>query len=49
MQGKVQIAAINIADQRISVLDNSPAHELDFTPPMSLFFLCQSEEQLDHF
>ena len=48
LKGKVQIATIDIAGQQINMMDSSAVHEFDFTPSMSLFFRCESEEQLDH-
>ncbi|GAA4478345.1 VOC family protein [Enteractinococcus fodinae] len=48
LAGKVQIATIDIAGQQINMMDSSAVHEFDFTPSMSLFFRCESEEQLDH-
>ena len=48
LEGKVQIATIDIAGQQINMMDSSAVHEFDFTPSMSLFFRCESEEQLDH-
>lgn len=48
MDGKVQIATFSIADQQINIMDSSVRHEFDFTPSMSLFFQCESEEQLEH-
>jgi predicted 3-demethylubiquinone-9 3-methyltransferase (glyoxalase superfamily) len=47
MEGKVQIATINIAGQQLNIMDSSAVHEFDFTPSMSLFFRCESQEQLD--
>ena len=48
LAGKVQIATFDIAGQHINIMDSSAVHEFDFTPSMSLFFRCESEEQLDH-
>jgi len=47
MEGKVQIATINIAGQQVNLMDSSAIHEFDFTPSVSLFFRCESQEQLD--
>lgn len=47
LEGKVQIATFSIAGQQINIMDSSAVHEFDFTPSMSLFFQCESEEQLD--
>ena len=47
MAGKVQIATIDIAGQHINIMDSSAVHEFDFTPSMSLFFRCETEEQLE--
>ena len=48
MEGKVQIATFSIAGQQINIMDSSVRHEFDFTPSLSLFFQCESEEQLEH-
>lgn len=48
MDGKIQIATFSIAGQQINIMDSSVRHEFDFTPSMSLFFQCESEEQLEH-
>ncbi|HEY4576291.1 MAG TPA: VOC family protein [Yaniella sp.] len=47
MAGKVQIATIDIAGQQMNIMDSSAMHEFNFTPSISLFFRCDSEEQLD--
>ena len=47
MAGKVQIATIDIAGQQMNIMDSSAVHEFDFTPSVSLFFRCESEEQLE--
>lgn len=47
LQGKVQIATFSIAGQQINIMDSSVQHEFGFTPSMSLFFNCESQEQLD--
>lgn len=48
MEGKVQIATFSIAGQHINIMDSSVHHEFDFTPSMSLFFQCETAEQLEH-
>ena len=47
MAGKVQIATINIGGQQLNLMDSSAVHEFGFTPSISLFFRCDSEEHLD--
>src|SRR5690625_5760185 len=49
MEGKVQIATIDIAGQQLNLMDSSAVHEFDFTPSVSLLLRCDFAHQLHRF
>lgn len=48
-EGSVAQARFTIGGQSVRCTDSPVAHAFDFTPSMSLFVDCESEEQLRHF
>ena len=45
--GATMLARFSIAGQTFMALDSDPIHEFTFTPSMSLFVTCQSEDEVD--
>ena len=45
-EGTIEIADIEIAGQRVRIIDSPPVHDFTFTPSFSFFVECESEEQL---
>ena len=48
MSGKIQFGVIKINDIDLIFLDSSINHDFSFTPSMSLFVNCESEEELNN-
>jgi predicted 3-demethylubiquinone-9 3-methyltransferase (glyoxalase superfamily) len=46
-EGSVMHATFSLGGLRISCIDSPPIHEWTFTPAVSLFVHCQSEEEVD--
>ena len=45
--GKVQHATFSLNGQRFACIDSPPVHAWKFTPAISLWVTCQSEEEID--
>ena len=48
MSGKIQFGVIKINGIDLIFLDSSINHDFSFTPSMSLFVNCESEEEVDN-
>ena len=46
-EGSVMHARLRIGDQAFMAFDSPPVHAFDFTPSLSLFVTCASEEEID--
>jgi predicted 3-demethylubiquinone-9 3-methyltransferase (glyoxalase superfamily) len=46
-EGSVMHARLRIGDQAFMAFDSPPVHAFDFTPSLSLFVTCDSEEEID--
>jgi len=46
-EGTVMNATFRIGDQVLIAFDSPPVHAFDFTPSLSLFVNCDSEEEID--
>jgi predicted 3-demethylubiquinone-9 3-methyltransferase (glyoxalase superfamily) len=46
-EGSVMHARLRIGDQALMAFDSPPVHAFDFTPSLSLFVSCESEEEID--
>ena len=46
-EGSVMHARLRIGDQAFMAFDSPPVHAFDFTPSLSLFVSCASEEEID--
>ena len=46
-EGSIMHARLRIGDQVLIAFDSPPVHEFDFTPSLSLFVSCDSEDELD--
>ena len=46
-EGSVMHARLRIGDQVLIAFDSPPVHAFDFTPSLSLFVSCDSEEEID--
>jgi predicted 3-demethylubiquinone-9 3-methyltransferase (glyoxalase superfamily) len=46
-EGTVQHATFSLAGQRFMCIDSSEQHEFSFTPSMSLFVECETEDEID--
>ncbi len=46
-EGSIMHARLRIGDQVLIAFDSPPVHEFDFTPSLSLFVSCDSEEEID--
>lgn len=46
-EGSVMHARLRIGDQAFMAFDSPPVHAFDFTPSLSLFVSCESEEEID--
>jgi predicted 3-demethylubiquinone-9 3-methyltransferase (glyoxalase superfamily) len=46
--GKVVRATFSLSGQEFTCIDSPPVHEWTFTPAISLFVACHSEEEIDH-
>ena len=46
-EGTVMHARLRIGDQVLIAFDSPPVHAFDFTPSLSLFVSCESEEEID--
>jgi predicted 3-demethylubiquinone-9 3-methyltransferase (glyoxalase superfamily) len=46
-EGSVMHARLRIGDQAFMAFDSPPVHAFDFTPSLSLFVTCESEEEID--
>ena len=46
-EGTIMHATFRIGDQVLMAIDSPPVHEFDFTPSLSLFVACESEEEID--
>ncbi len=46
-EGTIMHARVRIGDEVLIAFDSPPVHEFDFTPSLSLFVSCDSEEELD--
>lgn len=47
VEGSVYLASFTLAGQRILCIDSPAKHAFTFTPSVSLFVDCESEEELD--
>jgi predicted 3-demethylubiquinone-9 3-methyltransferase (glyoxalase superfamily) len=45
--GKVKHARFSLGGQEFSCIDSPPVHEWTFTPAISLWLACHSEEEID--
>jgi predicted 3-demethylubiquinone-9 3-methyltransferase (glyoxalase superfamily) len=46
-EGRVKLARFALAGQEFMCSDSPPVHDWTFTPAVSLFVRCQSEEEID--
>jgi predicted 3-demethylubiquinone-9 3-methyltransferase (glyoxalase superfamily) len=46
-EGTIEHATFRIGDQVLMAIDSPPVHAFDFTPSLSLFVTCASEEEID--
>jgi predicted 3-demethylubiquinone-9 3-methyltransferase (glyoxalase superfamily) len=46
-EGSVMHARLRIGDQALMAFDSPPVHAFDFTPSLSLFVSCASEEEIE--
>ncbi len=46
-EGTIEHATFRIGDQVLMAIDSPPVHEFDFTPSLSLFVACETEEEID--
>lgn len=46
-EGSVMHARLRIGDQAFMAFDSPPVHAFDFTPSLSLFVSCESEDEID--
>jgi predicted 3-demethylubiquinone-9 3-methyltransferase (glyoxalase superfamily) len=46
-EGTIMHATLRIGDQVLMAIDSPPVHAFDFTPSLSLFVTCASEEEID--
>lgn len=46
-EGSVLNATFRIGDEVLMAFDSPPVHAFDFTPSLSLFVSCKSEEEID--
>lgn len=46
-EGSVQHATFSLAGQQFMCIDSNVKHEFTFTPAMSLYVTCESEEEID--
>lgn len=46
-EGSVQHATFSLAGQQFMCIDSNVKHEFTFTPAMSLYVTCDSEEEID--
>lgn len=47
-EGTVVLAEFTVAGRRIRCSDSPIAHDFEFTPSLSLFITCDSQDQLEH-
>jgi predicted 3-demethylubiquinone-9 3-methyltransferase (glyoxalase superfamily) len=47
-EGSVKRAKFSLGGQEFRCIDSPPVHEWTFTPAVSLFVSCRSEEEIDH-
>lgn len=47
MDGKVMHAVFKLAGQEYMCIDSNVKHEFSFTPSMSMYVTCDSEEEID--
>ncbi|HLJ68601.1 MAG TPA: VOC family protein [Chloroflexota bacterium] len=45
--GKVRHASFSLSGQEFACIDSPPVHEWTFTPAISLWVACRSEEEID--
>lgn len=48
LEGKVIHATFTLNGQQFMCIDSNVKHKFTFTPSVSLFVACESEEELDH-
>ena len=46
-EGTVQHATFTLSGQEFMCIDSAPVHEFTFTPSMSLYVRCTTEEEID--
>jgi predicted 3-demethylubiquinone-9 3-methyltransferase (glyoxalase superfamily) len=46
-EGTVRHATFTLNDQEFMCIDSAPVHEFTFTPSMSLYVRCATEEEID--
>jgi len=46
-EGTVQLAVFSLAGQQFMCIDSYVTHEFGFTPSMSLYIRCETEEEID--
>ncbi|NJJ41539.1 VOC family protein [Paenibacillus apii] len=47
-EGSVKKAAFSLGGQQFMCIDSNIRHDFTFTPSMSLYVECKSEEEIDH-
>ena len=47
-EGTVQLATFTLNGQEFMCIDSSAQHEFTFTPSISLYVRCETEEEIDH-
>jgi predicted 3-demethylubiquinone-9 3-methyltransferase (glyoxalase superfamily) len=47
LKGKLQLGYFNLNDQPFMAIDSPAVHDFTFTPAISIFVECESEEELD--
>jgi predicted 3-demethylubiquinone-9 3-methyltransferase (glyoxalase superfamily) len=48
VEGTVQMALFSLNGQTFMAMDSNRAHDFTFTPALSLFVQCETEEEIDH-
>ncbi|MFI7134133.1 VOC family protein [Nonomuraea sp. NPDC050153] len=46
-EGKIKLATFALAGREHMCMDSPPVHDFTFTPSMSLFVVCDTEEEID--
>jgi predicted 3-demethylubiquinone-9 3-methyltransferase (glyoxalase superfamily) len=48
VEGSVMLATFEIAGETVLCIDSPISHDFTFTPSLSLYVECESEDQIDH-